>query len=79
MTTKKAKIKEHIQYHKDGSVWAKGQTLDGVPVGYWEWFRKDGGIMRSGTFENGKQAGEWKTYDKNGQIVKITVMKPKSK
>jgi antitoxin component YwqK of YwqJK toxin-antitoxin module len=79
MTTNKSKIEEHIQYHKDGSVWAKGQTLDGVPVGYWEWFRKDGRIMRSGTFENGEQAGEWTTYDKNGQIVKVTVMKPKSK
>lgn len=79
MAANKSKVKEHIQYHKDGSVWAKGQTLDGVPVGYWEWFRKDGVIMRSGTFENGEQAGEWTTYDKNGQVVKITVMKPKSK
>jgi hypothetical protein len=28
--------------------------IDGVPTGYWEWFRKDGTIMRSGYFKDGK-------------------------
>ena len=46
--------------------------LDGVPTGYWEWFRRDGTKMRSGTFKNGKQVGEWVTYDKQGQVYKIT-------
>jgi antitoxin component YwqK of YwqJK toxin-antitoxin module len=67
---------EHIQRHKDGSIWARGQTIDGVPIGYWEWFRKNGVKMRSGTFENGEQAGEWTTYDKNGEVYKVTRMKP---
>jgi len=49
--------KPHVQYHKDGSIWARGQTLDGVPAGYWEWFRKDGTKLRSGHFENGEQSG----------------------
>ena len=79
MATPKSKVKEHIQYHKDGSVWAIGQMLEGVPVGYWEWFRKDGTIMRSGSFENGEQIGEWTTYDRSGQVVKITIMQPKAK
>ncbi len=70
---------EHIQYHKDGSVWAKGQTRDGVPTGYWEWFRKDGTKMRSGFFDEGEQTGEWTTYDKTGTVYKVTAMKPKSK
>ncbi len=56
-------------------MWAKGQMLDGVMTGYWEWFRKDGSKMRSGTFEEGEQVGEWTTYDRDGNIVKVTQMK----
>ncbi len=79
MPTKRATTKKHVQYHKDGSVWAKGRTIDGVPTGYWEWFRKDGTRMRSGYFENGDQVGKWTTYDKNGDVYKVTTMKPKAK
>ena len=68
---------EHIEYHKDGTVWAKGQMCEGVPCGYWEWFRKDGTKMRSGTFENGVQVGNWTTYDRQGEVYKVTIMKPK--
>ena len=68
-----------MQYHKDGSIWAKGHVLDGVMVGYWEWFRKDGTLMRSGTFDGGEQVGEWTTYDKTGRVVKVTQMRPKPK
>lgn len=63
--------------HRDGSLWAKGQTIDDVPTGYWEWFRKDGTKLRSGYFENGMQVGEWTTYDSGGEVYKITVMKQK--
>lgn len=41
-STQTAGGKEHVEYHKDGSVWAKGMTAKGVPTGYWEWYRKDG-------------------------------------
>ena len=75
MAIKKDKEKDHVVYHKDGSVWAKGKTLGGAPTGYWEWFRKDGTKLRSGHFENGKQISEWITYDKNGQIYKVTNIK----
>jgi antitoxin component YwqK of YwqJK toxin-antitoxin module len=63
-------------YHKDGSLWAKGPMSNGVPVGYWEWFRKDGKKLRSGYFDNGEQIGEWTTY-KNGVAHKVTQIKPK--
>ena len=77
-TAKKSlKAKEHLHYHKDGSLWAKGQLQDNVMVGYWEWFRKDGTMLRSGSFENGEQVGEWTTYDKAGKPYKVTLMKPK--
>lgn len=70
---------EFIQYHKDGSLWAKGQTVAGIATGYWEWFRKDGTRLRSGHFDNGVQTGEWTTYDKSGAIYKVTTMKPRQK
>jgi antitoxin component YwqK of YwqJK toxin-antitoxin module len=63
--------------HRDGSLWAKGQTIDGVATGYWQWFRKDGSRMRSGYFHKGAQIGEWTTYDKTGRVHKITKIKAK--
>lgn len=65
------------QYHKDGSVWAVGQSQDGSATGYWEWFRRDGTKSRSGHFENGHQVGEWITYDKAGKKYKVTLMTTK--
>jgi antitoxin component YwqK of YwqJK toxin-antitoxin module len=79
MRTKKPAPKKHIIYHKDGSVWARGQKDNEILVGYWEWFRKDGTRMRSGHFENGEQTGEWITYDKHGKVYKVTNFKPKKK
>lgn len=65
-------VEEHIEYHKDGSVWARGQRIAGTPVGYWEWFRKEGTIMRSGYFDDGEPTGEWTTYDREGAVYKVT-------
>jgi antitoxin component YwqK of YwqJK toxin-antitoxin module len=79
MPKRKPKAEPHVLYHKNGSVWAKGQTIDGVATGYWKWFRLDGTIMRSGTFEDGEQVGEWTTYDKAGKVYKVTTMKRKVK
>jgi antitoxin component YwqK of YwqJK toxin-antitoxin module len=75
----KEKPQRHIVYHRDGSVWAKGQTMNDVPVGYWEWFRKEGSRMRSGTFDqSGSQTGEWTTYDRNGEVHKVTYLTRKA-
>ena len=79
MAAKKKSQQEHIEYHKDGSVWARGQKTNGVLSGYWEWFRKGGTKMRSGHFENGEQTGLWITYDKKGQVYKVTNFKTKKK
>ncbi|GGC29207.1 hypothetical protein GCM10011504_04280 [Siccirubricoccus deserti] len=65
------------KHHKDGSVWARGQTIDGVPTGYWEWFRTNGTRLRSGHFKDGEQVGEWTTYDRDGRPYKVTIMTPK--
>jgi len=79
MRTRKHATQKQVQYHKDGSVWARGETIDGVATGYWEWFRKDGARMRSGYFEYGEQCGEWTTYDKTGAVYKVTTVKRKAK
>ncbi len=79
MPANRSRVKEHIHYHKDRSIWAKGQMLDGVMTGYWEWFRKDGTLMRFGYFEKGEQVGQWTTYDKTGKVVKATTMKPRAR
>jgi len=71
------KAKPFTKNHRDGSLWAKGQTLDGVPTGYWEWYRKDGTRLRAGTFKAGEQVGEWTTYDARGKVYKVTKMKAK--
>ncbi len=77
MPTKQARAKKYVKYHKNGSVWAKGQMIGDVMVGYWEFFRKDGTKLRSGYFKNGEQAGKWMTYDSKGKVYKVTMMKPK--
>ena len=69
------KAKAFIKNHRDASLWAKGQTLAGVPTGYWEWYRKDGTRMRSGYFKAGEQTGEWTTYDAKARVYKVTRMK----
>jgi antitoxin component YwqK of YwqJK toxin-antitoxin module len=79
MPAKNSAAKNYILHHKDGSLWATWQTIDGVATGYWEWFRKDGSKLRSGWFEKGEQTGEWATYDKKGKVVKVTLIKPKNK
>jgi antitoxin component YwqK of YwqJK toxin-antitoxin module len=79
MPAKKPAAKKYTHFHKDGSIWAVGQTINEIPTGYWEWFRKDGSKLRSGWFEKGEQAGEWTTYDKKGNVFKVTQIKPKSK
>jgi antitoxin component YwqK of YwqJK toxin-antitoxin module len=70
---------QHIEYHTDGSVHARGDMLDGEPDGYWEWFRLDGTKMRSGYFLDGQQVGEWTTYDRRGEVYKVTQMDKKRK
>jgi len=58
--------------HRDDSLWARGQTLDGEPTGFWEWFRKDGTRLRSGHFDKGVQVGAWTTYDAAGNAYRVT-------
>lgn len=68
------KHQDYIHYHKDGSVWAKGQMARDKE-GYWEWFRKDGTKLRSGYFKDGQAVGEWTTYDREGEVYKVTKKK----
>jgi len=67
-------MKKRFDRHKDGTIKARGHTVDDVLTGYWEWFRKDGTKMRSGYLENGKQVGKRTTYGGKGKVVKVTKM-----
>ncbi len=78
MSTPETKGREHVEYHKDGSVRARGRKTGEVLTGYWEWFRLDGTRLRSGHFENGESAGEWITYDRRGEVYKVTRVKRKT-
>ena len=53
----------------------KGEYLDGLMHGYWEFYRKDGSLMRSGNFDRETQVGTWKTFDREGKLVKETTFK----
>lgn len=77
MPRKTSATNVHEHFHKDGSLWARGELVAGVMEGYWEWFRKDGSLMRAGSFTKGVQVGEWTTYARDGRVVKVTTMKPK--
>ena len=72
---KKPTKQKYTKHHNDGSLWAKGFTLDGKMEGAWTWFRKDGSKMRTGSFIANKQVGTWTTYDKTGRVVRVTHMK----
>lgn len=65
----------HVEYHRGGTVCARGHMLEGAFHGYWEWYRTDGTLKRSGHFDRGIQVGEWVTYDAAGVPYKTTVMK----
>jgi len=72
---KKVKIIDgfEIKYHANGkTIWSKGKTINGIPDGYWEWYRVDGTLKRSGYFAKGKQTGPWTTYDLFGKKYKVT-------
>jgi antitoxin component YwqK of YwqJK toxin-antitoxin module len=50
----------------------KGEFLDGLMHGYWEFYRVDGSVMRTGTFDREVQVGVWKTFARDGSLVKET-------
>jgi len=79
MAASKSRPKPSIYRYNDDSIWAKGQTVDGVMHGYWEWFHKGGGPRSgSGYFDHGVKTGEWIRYDKQGKVLKRIEMKPKA-
>jgi antitoxin component YwqK of YwqJK toxin-antitoxin module len=62
-----------IKYHANGkTIWSKGKIINGLPEGYWEWYRIDQTIKRSGYFQAGEPVGTWTTYDLKGKPYKIT-------
>ncbi|MBI1339360.1 hypothetical protein GC169_04000 [bacterium] len=73
MSEQDAKFEERL---KDGHVSSRGWTVNGVPFGYWEWFRPDGTRLRSGHYANGEKVGEWITFNEKGEVETVTKLKP---
>ena len=63
---------QHEKFHRDGSLWGRGQLGNGAMHGHWAFYRKDGSLMRSGAFDRDGQVGEWIAYDKVGAPCKVT-------
>jgi antitoxin component YwqK of YwqJK toxin-antitoxin module len=62
-----------VKYHADGvNPWSKGKIINGIPEGYWQWYRLDGSMKRSGYFQRGLPVGTWVTYDQKGKPYKTT-------
>lgn len=49
--------------YPNGTPTAKGQLVNGVPVGKWEYFYPDGGVKAVGEYANGKKIGFWVEYN----------------
>ena len=76
-SARRARTQKHLVHHADGSLWAQGQTRNGVLFGYWEWFRKDGTMLRSGSFgSDGEPTGVWTTCDRKGRPRKVMDLDP---
>ena len=64
--------KERSPLYPNGLPRFKGEYLDGLMHGYWEFYRADGSLMRTGSFDREKQVGVWKTFARDGALVKET-------
>jgi antitoxin component YwqK of YwqJK toxin-antitoxin module len=65
-----------VKYHANGqTIWSKGKIVNGLPEGYWQWFRIDGTLKRAGYFNQGKPYGLWTTFDQLGKPYKTTMLK----
>lgn len=63
-------IKPHIEYHKDGTIRAKGKLKDGKRDGYWKFYRADGTKLKTGFYTYGELTKDWMMYDKKGKLIK---------
>lgn len=55
-------------FFKDGTVKAKGKSMNGVMEGKWIFNRENGDLWQVGNFKNGKKHGSWIRYGKTGVI-----------
>lgn len=55
-------------YFKDGTLKAKGKSIDGTMEGKWIFNRENGDLWQVGHFRSGKKHGSWVRYGKTGAI-----------
>ena len=53
---------ESISFYKNGELESKGNYLNKLRSGYWEFYWYTGQLQSKGNYKNGKFDGEWKEY-----------------
>lgn len=55
-------------FFKDGTVKAKGTSIEGLMQGEWKFFRESGQLWQVGNFKDNQKHGKWIRYDKEGNL-----------
>ena len=56
------------RYYSDGTLWYKGNYIDGKPDGCWEEYWSNGILMNKGCYANGERTGYWRWYNIDGEL-----------
>jgi len=46
-------------YYDNGVTMSRGQLMNGLPDGLWQFYNQQGGLTRMGVYQNGKKIGRW--------------------
>ena len=57
----------------DGSYYAKGYVVNGLPQGVWQFFGKTGELVKFGRYDKGKKEGVWLEGDLTGVHIDQSV------
>jgi hypothetical protein len=75
-TAKKSAAGLHMDYHRDGSMWAWERLKIGAMAGCGEPLRVDGILFRTGCLKKGRRPGTRTEYDNKGKVSKLAAMEP---
>lgn len=56
------------EYHKSGSVKAKGNYVNNKKHGTWQYYFENGKVEQTGDYDKGRYSGQWKWYYSDGEL-----------
>ena len=62
------KKRPYEKFYENGQLEQKGNLINKVPNGLWEWFHKNGQLEQRRAYNNGEMDGLWESYYENGQL-----------